>query len=282
MSPGALTAKSVGEDAWGGAAAGPANHERTMTIRLVISGACGRMGQAIARCALVDSVFTVGAALEATGHQAAGKDYASILGHPAGSSVAVSTDAKAALAQGDVLIEFTSPEATVKHVQLAQEARKPMVIGTTGLAEAELLSLRNAAKIIPIVFSPNMSVGVNVLFEIAQLACQRLGTSYEVEIVEAHHKHKKDAPSGTAKRLAEVVAAARQQPASGVPVHAIRAGDIVGDHTVILAGPSERLELTHRAHNREVFAQGALRAAQFVVKQKPGLYDMSHVLKKSD
>ena len=250
-----------------------------MTLKLVISGACGRMGQTIARLALADSVFSVGAALEMSGHEANGKDYGALLGRAITPTVNVVTDAKAAIKQGDVLIEFTSPEATVGHLQLAQELRRPMVIGTTGLSEAQLLTLRNAAKAIPIVFSPNMSVGVNVLFEVAQLAAQRLGLSYDVEIIEAHHKHKKDAPSGTAKRLAEVVALARKQAASAVPVHAIRSGDIVGDHTVVLAGPSERLELTHRAHSREVFAQGALRAAQFVVNQPPGLYDMSHVLK---
>jgi len=126
-----------------------------------------------------------------------------------------------------------------------------------------------------------MSLGVNVLFELARTAAQRLGLAYDVEVVEAHHKQKKDAPSGTAKRLAEGLAASRQQPVEQIPVHAIRAGDIVGDHTVVFAGGAERLELTHRAHSRDVFAQGALKAARFVVTQKPGLYDMSHVLKAS-
>src|SRR3989338_10147384 len=176
------------------------------------------------------------------------------------------------------MIEFTAPEVTVEHVQLAQRLRKPMVIGTTGLSDAQRGVLASASKAIPIVFSPNMSLGVNVLFELAQLAAKRLGPSYDVEVVESHHRHKKDLPSGTAKRLAQALAAARGVSPEKIPVHAVRAGDIVGDHTVILAGPSERLELTHRAHHRDVFAQGALRAAQFVVTQKPGLYDMSHVL----
>ena len=250
-----------------------------MAIRVVISGACGRMGQAIARCALADSVFSLGAVLEASGHEATGKEYSLILGRPVTPAITVSSDAKAAIEAGDVIIEFTSPEATISHLALALELRKPMVIGTTGLSEAQLAAIQSAARVIPIVLSPNMSVGVNVLFELAKLAAERLGTAYDVEVIESHHRHKKDAPSGTAKRLAEVLASTRQQPSGSIPVHAIRAGDIVGDHTVILAGPAERLELTHRAQSREVFAEGALRAARFVVTQQPGLYDMSHVLK---
>ncbi len=250
-----------------------------MSISLVISGCCGRMGQAIARCALQDSLFSIGAAFEATGHEAIGRDIGTVLGRSAALGVKIVDDAKTAIGKGDVLIEFTTPEVTVAHVQLAQSLRKPMVIGTTGLTDAHRAMVQEAAKAIPIVLSPNMSLGVNVLFELAQLAAQRLGLAYDVEVVESHHRQKKDAPSGTAKRLAEVLAAARRQPASAVPVHAVRAGDIVGDHTVIFAGPAERLELTHRAQSRDVFAQGALAAAAFVAKQRPGLYDMSDVLK---
>ena len=239
------------------------------------------MGQTIASLALHDfhAVYSLAAALEAPGHEAVGRDYGSVLGHPSPLGVPVIDDARQAIAQSDVLIEFTVPDVTLAHAQLAQELRKPMVIGTTGLSETQHQTLRLIAEKIALVVSPNMSVGVNVLFELAQLAAQRLGRGFEVEVVEAHHKQKKDAPSGTAKRLAELLAAARKQSQDAISVHAIRAGDIVGDHTVILAGPSERLELTHRAQSRQVFAQGALKAAQFVVTQKPGLYDMSHVLK---
>lgn len=250
-----------------------------MAIKLVISGCSGRMGRSIASLALQDSVFAIGGALEAAGHQAVGRDLGAVLGQAGELGVRVSDDAKAAIGQGDVLIEFTLPEPTIAHLRLAQQLRKPVVIGTTGLSDAEQGAVREAAKAIPIVFSPNMSVGVTVLFELAQLAAQRLGPGYDVEIVESHHRQKKDAPSGTAKRLAQVLADARRQEAGSIPVHAVRAGDIVGDHTVVFAGPSERLELTHRAQSRDVFARGALRAAQFVVGQKPGLYDMSHVLK---
>lgn len=251
-----------------------------MAIRIVISGCAGRMGRSIAAAALQDSVFAIGAALEAAGHAAVGQDYGRLLGRPSPLGVPVGDDARAALGQGDVLIEFTLPEVTVAHVQLAQQLRKPMVIGTTGLSAGQQETVRAAAKTIPIVISPNMSVGVNVLCELARAAAQRLGPGYDVEVIEAHHRHKQDAPSGTAKRLAEVLAAARNQKPETVPVHSIRAGEIVGDHTIVFAGTAERLELTHRAQGREVFAQGALRAAQFVAAQTPGLYDMMDVLRQ--
>ena len=236
------------------------------------------MGQAIGHCALADGRFAIRAALESAGHEAIGRDYATVLGRPTMLGLLVTADERLAISQGDVIIEFTAPEATVAHATLAQTLRKSMVIGTTGLSEAQTASLRAAARTIPILMSPNMSVGVNVLCELAALAAKRLGSSYDVEVVESHHRAKKDAPSGTAKRLAEHLAAARGQASQTIPIHAIRAGDIIGDHTVILAGFSERVELTHRAHSRTVFAQGALRAARFIVTQPPGFYDMSHVL----
>jgi len=250
-----------------------------MAIKLVISGCCGRMGRSIALLAANDAGFTLAGALETSGHASLGRDLGMAIGHPADLGVRVVSDARAAMSGGDVVVEFTTPEVTVAHAQLARDLRKPMVIGTTGLSDAQLETLRLIAQAVPIVLSPNMSPGVNVLVELVQAAAQRLG-EYDVEVVESHHKQKKDAPSGTAKRLAEVLAAARKRLPGTIPVHAVRAGDIVGDHTVIFAGPSERLELTHRAHTRDVFARGALRAARFVVEQKPGLYDMSDVLKR--
>ncbi len=251
-----------------------------MALRLVISGCGGRMGRAIASLATQNGAFTIGGALEAAGHQAAGAELSALLGRPVQPAVRVETDATTAFGRGDVVIEFTQPEATVQHAQLAVRLGKPMVIGTTGLSADQMEALRAAARTVALVVSPNMSLGVNVLFELAQTAAQRLGAGYDVAVVEAHHRHKQDAPSGTAKRLAAGLAAARGQANDAIPVHAVRAGDIVGDHTVILAGPAERLELTHRAHSRDVFAQGALQAALFVSAQPPGLYDMSHVLRR--
>lgn len=250
-----------------------------MSVKLAISGCCGRMGRAIASLALEDSAFTLSAALEASGHEAVGKDYGTVLGRPAPLRLPVLDDPAQAIGKGRVVIEFTAPAVTVEHVRIARQLGKAMVIGTTGLSAEQVNALRSAAAKIPIVFSPNMSIGVNVLFELARIATERLGAGYDVEIIESHHRHKKDAPSGTAKRLADVVAAARNVPTEAIGVHAVRAGDIIGDHTVILAGPSERLELTHRAQERDVFARGALQAARFVSAQRPGLYDMADVLR---
>jgi 4-hydroxy-tetrahydrodipicolinate reductase len=252
-----------------------------MSVKLAISGCSGRMGRAIAALALQDSAFAVAAALEAAGHEAVGHDYGTVLGRPASLGLPVIDDAERAVKQADVFVDFTRPEATIEHLRLAKAHKRAMVIGTTGLSETHIRTLQDAAASIPIVFSPNMSVGVNVLFEIARAAAQRLGAAFDVEVIESHHRGKTDSPSGTALRLAEVLAAARGQAKGSIPVHAVRAGEIVGDHTVILAGPSERLELTHRAQSREVFARGALRAAQFVHRRAPGLYDMSHVLAAS-
>lgn len=251
-----------------------------MTVQLAISGCCGRMGSRIAAIAAQDSAFAIAAALEAAGHAAVGHELKSVLGINGNTTVRVTDDAKAAIRAAEVLIEFTRPEPTLAHLQIARQLRKPMVIGTTGFSDSDRASVAEAAAEIPIVFSPNMSVGVNVLFELVQTAARQLGLAYDVEIVEAHHRAKQDSPSGTAKRLAEAVAASRKQPPGSIPVHAIRAGDIIGDHRVVFAGPSERLELTHQAHSRDVFVVGALRAARFLATTKtPGLYDMGHVLR---
>ena len=236
------------------------------------------MGSRIAALAQADRAFRVTGALEQTGHACVGRDVGDCLG--VGTlGVTITDQADVALAAADVLIEFTTPKATLAHVSAAQRLRKAIVIGTTGLTHAQQTQIESAAHLIPVLYSPNMSVGVNLLFDLATQVAERLGPEYQMEIVEAHHRAKQDAPSGTAKRLADVVAKARRQPVSAIPVHAIRVGDIVGDHTLFVAGPGERLELTHRAHSRDTFAQGALRAARFLVEQRqPGLFSMRDVL----
>jgi len=253
-----------------------------MSIKVVVSGCCGRMGSRIAALALDNNPpFVVAGAIETKGHSAIGQDLGSFLGkHTVG--VKVTDDVRMALQSGDVLIEFTTPAATMDHLRDARALKKAVVIGTTGIPEEDRELVAAFSKEIPVFFSPNMSLGVNVLFELAQIGARRLGVSYDVSIVEAHHKEKKDAPSGTAKHLQILLAEARN-PSSlvpeKIPCTSVREGDIVGDHTVIFAGRSERLELTHHAESRDVFVFGALKAAQFVVRQRPGLYDMSHVLK---
>jgi len=253
-----------------------------MSIKVVVSGCCGRMGSRIAALALDNNPpFVVAGAVEAKGHSAIGQDLGSLLGKEA-IGVKVTDDVRNALQSGDVLIEFTTPAATMDHLRDAKAVKKAVVIGTTGIPEEDRELIAAFSKEIPIVFSPNMSLGVNVLFELAQTGARRLGIAYDVSIVEAHHKEKKDAPSGTAKHLQRLLAEARN-PSSmvqeSIPCTSIREGDIVGDHTVIFTGKAERLELTHRAQSRDVFVFGALKAAQFVVDVAPGLYSMADVLR---
>jgi len=194
-----------------------------------------------------------------------------------------------------VAIHFSSPEATVEHLDWSERGGHGAVIGTTGLSDGQLARIEAAAQYVPILVTPNTSRGVNVLFHLAREAARLLGEDYDVEIVEMHHHHKKDAPSGTARRLAEVILEARgggwerdvrhgRQGMTGerapgeIGMHALRGGDVVGDHTVVLAGPGERIELTHRAHTRATFAHGALRAAAWLAGRRPGLYSMQDVL----
>ena len=253
-----------------------------MLVKVVVSGCCGKMGSRIAALAqpsLNKPPIDLVGAIEAKNHPDIGRDLGEVLGEkPIG--VKITDDAASVLKNADVLIEFTMPEATMDHLRIVTSLKKAMVIGTTGLTEADRELIAASARTIPIVFSPNMSVGVNLLFELVQAAAERLGPSYRVEIVEAHHEHKKDAPSGTAKRLQELLGKVRSRwhlPAD-IPCQSIRRGEIVGDHTVIFSGPFERLELMHHAESRDTFALGALQAAKFIAGRPPGLYEMSDVL----
>ncbi|MFA4991863.1 MAG: 4-hydroxy-tetrahydrodipicolinate reductase [Candidatus Omnitrophota bacterium] len=232
-------------------------------VRIVISGICGKMGKIIGTLAAKDKDIEIAGALEARGNAAIGKD--------AGVTDSLE-DIKGAY---DVLIEFTSPGATLEHLRAVVADKRAVVIGTTGFSEKEQEEIKSASQKIPVVFSPNMSIGANLLFRLAEDAARALGNDYKAEIVEAHHDQKKDAPSGTAKMLGEVVKKVKGE----MPlIHSIRLGDIVGDHTVIFAGKSERVELTHRAHSRDCLARGALAAAKFLAGKKAGLYTMADVI----
>lgn len=217
---------------------------------VIICGAGGRMGQLLVACAKKDP------SLEITGTVGDGDDLNDVI------------------SRADVVVDFTTPSASLPIAKIAAAHKKALVIGTTGHSETERTALQDAVRGIPVVFSANFSTGVNVLFYVTRLVAQLLKNA-DVDISETHHTKKVDAPSGTAKRLQEILEAVRQRD---VPVHSLRIGDVVGEHTVAFTTPDERLELTHRAIDRATFARGALRAAQWVVTQKPGLYDMQDVL----
>lgn len=263
-------------------------------IRVSVCGAMGKMGERIFRCIQEEKDLIVSGAVERGGHPQCGKDIGMLLGgEPL--NVVLTDNMDACLAKSDVVIDFTSREAAMKNVNMAVRHRVAMVIGTTGLTSEDEKTIYEAASEIPIVKAPNMSVGVNLLYKLVAEAAKGLGDGYDVEIVETHHRFKKDAPSGTALQLARVVAEALgHEPEKGyvygrqgdvgarksgqIGVFAVRSGDVVGEHTVVFGGIGERVELTHRAHTRDTFARGAIRAARFAAGHSPGLYSMMDVL----
>ena len=263
-------------------------------IGVVVTGVAGRMGSIIARLVDEDSRLALVGATESPDHPWVGQELKGLLG--VGEGVRVSSSLEEAIT-GDtkVIIDFTLPQATLAHLETAVKEGVAMVVGTTGISGDDLVKARALASQIPCVWAPNMSVGVNLLFKLVGEVARILGQEYDVEIVEIHHRFKKDAPSGTAVRLAEKVAQALGRDLDQVEVYgrhgmvgerrreeigvmALRGGDVVGEHTVIFAALGERVELTHRAHSRETFARGAIRAAKWVVDMAPGLYDMAQVL----
>lgn len=263
-------------------------------INVVVAGAAGRMGCRLVALIRDSTVLTLSGAIEGKGHRALGKD----AGETAGcghAGVPITDDFTALLDRGEVVIDFSAPEATLHHLRATVIHRRAMVIGTTGFSTPQLAELESLASQAPFVLSPNMSVGVNLIYKVIGEMAKALGDEYDIEVIEAHHRLKKDAPSGTALKIAEVLAKAVGRDLNQVGVYArkglvgerkkgeigiqtIRAGDIVGDHTILFGGMGERIEVTHRASSRDTFAGGALRAAQWVVRQPPGLYDMMDVL----
>ncbi len=252
------------------------------------------MGGRIIALARESADLRVVAALERLGHPALGRDAGELAG--VGTiGVPVTADPAAVLTRDRVLVEFTTPEATLEHLRVAAAQGARAVIGTTGLSPGQVEELKRLAGRTAVMFSPNMSVGVNLAFRVLALMARALGDEYDVEITEIHHRMKKDAPSGTAAKMAEVIAEALgrdlgqvgvygrhgivgERGAKEIGVHALRGGDIAGEHTVVFSTLGERLELTHRAHSRDTFAQGALRAIRFVAGAGPGLYSMHDVL----
>ena len=263
-------------------------------IKLVIAGAAGRMGKILLQLASRDKAFKIVGGLEQRGHAALGQDLGPLIGRDL-MGVKVTQDATAALRNADILIDFSHFSAIPENLAAAVRTRTACVIGITGIPETILRKIKNASKKIPIVQSPNMSVGVNLLFNLAALAGKALDESYDLEITEVHHRMKKDAPSGTALKLLEILLNARgrdmkkdvvygRQGETGarekgkIGVFALRGGDVIGDHTVSFLGDGEKIELVHKASSREAFARGALLASKFLAKKKPGLYHMRNVL----
>ena len=261
-------------------------------IKVAIAGCSGRMGRALLEGVLQSDDLALHAALEHAASEHLGKD-ASEFGGARG--VKVAADVAAALQGADVLIDFTRPEGTLHHLEICQRLGVNMVIGTTGFSAQQKAQLGAAAQDIGIVFAPNMSVGVNLVFKLLETASKVLSHGYDIEIIEAHHRHKIDAPSGTALGMGEVIAktlgrdltqcavygregVTGERDPSTIGFATVRGGDIVGDHTVLFAGTGERIEITHKASSRATFALGALRAARFLQSSVAGMYDMQDVL----
>ncbi|MDM0091254.1 MULTISPECIES: 4-hydroxy-tetrahydrodipicolinate reductase [unclassified Variovorax] len=263
------------------------------TRRIAIAGASGRMGHMLIEAVRNADDLALAGALDRADSEALGTDAAAFLGFTSG--VPIVSDLRAGLKGAQVLIDFTRPEGTLAHLAVCRELGVQAVIGTTGFSEAQKAEIAEIAKDIAIVMAPNMSVGVNVTFKLLELAAKALSTGYDIEIIEAHHRHKVDAPSGTALKMGEVIADALgrdlkecavyaregitgERDPSTIGFSAIRGGDIVGDHTVLFAGTGERIEITHKSSSRTTYAQGSLRAARFLATQKAGLFDMFDVL----
>lgn len=235
-------------------------------IKLAISGCQGRMGSRIMQLALADKDFKVTTLIEHPHHPKA---------HETINNIPISTEPSALLGC-DILIEFTTPEATLENLRACVQYGVKMVIGTTGLTPIQIEKIKSASKKIPIVFSSNMSVGVNLVFRLVELTAQKTGKDYSINIVEAHHIHKKDAPSGTAKTLAEIAEAASGQKVQDIK--SVREGEIIGDHDVIFESGEDLIKISHHAKNRDIFAKGSLVAAKFLARKKNGLFTMKDIL----
>ena len=275
------------------AAAANAAHMGDAGLRICIAGISGRMGRMLLEAVLASDGATLSGALDVPGSAALGHDAGAALGRSTG--VITTSDLRQALAGADVLIDFTRPEGTLAHLAACRELGVRAVIGTTGFTPAQRAELAAHALHMAVVLAPNMSVGVTVMLGLVTQAAQALGAGYDIEVIEAHHRHKVDAPSGTALALGEAAAEGRgldlsqhavftrhghtgERPADAIGFATVRGGDIVGRHTVLFAGTGERIEITHESGSRANYAEGSLRAARFLIDRAPGLYGMGDVL----
>ena len=265
----------------------------TALHRVAVAGASGRMGRMLIEAIQGSGDCVLAGALDLPGSPGLGQDAAAFLGHTSG--VLITDDLRAGLQGADVLIDFTRPEGTLAHLQVCAALGVKAVVGTTGFSEAQKADIAALAQKTAIVLAPNMSVGVNVTLKLLEMAAKALATGYDIEIIEAHHRHKVDAPSGTALKMGEVIAGALGRDLKDCAVYAregvtgerdpssigfatIRGGDIVGDHTVLFAGTGERIEITHKSSSRATYAQGSLRAVRFLSAHSTGMFDMFDVL----
>ena len=265
----------------------------TSPLRVAVAGATGRMGQMLIEAVRAADDCVLAGALDRADSPTLGQDAGAFAGWASG--VVVTADLAAGLASAQCLIDFTRPEATLAHLAACRTAKVGMVIGTTGFSDAQKAQIAAAAQDIPIVLAPNMSVGVNVTMKLLELAAKALASGYDIEIIEAHHRHKVDAPSGTALQMGEVIAQAQgtrladravyeryghtgERKEGSIGFATVRGGDIVGDHTVLFAGTGERIEIAHKSTSRAGYAQGSLRAVRFLASKNSGLYDMFDVL----
>ncbi len=261
--------------------------------KVAVAGASGRMGHMLIEAIRDSADCDLAGALDIPSSPAIGNDAAAFLGHASG--VPVLADMRAGLGNAQVLIDFTRPEGTLAHLKICRELGVNAVIGTTGFGEGQKEQIVDAARDIAIVMAPNMSVGMNVTLKLLEMAAKALATGYDIEVIEAHHRHKVDAPSGTALKMGEVIAAALgrdlnhcavfdrkgvtgERDSSAIGFTSIRGGDIVGDHTVLFAGAGERIEITHKSASRATYAEGSLRAVRFLAGKRSGLFDMFDVL----
>ena len=261
--------------------------------RVAVAGSSGRMGRMLVEAVRAADDCVLAGALGSAGNPNLGADAAAFLGHSTG--VAITADLHEGLKNAGVLIDFTRPEGTLAHLRVCRSLGVNAVVGTTGFSEAEKAEIADIAEHIAIVLAPNMSVGVNVTLKLLEMAAKALSTGYDIEIVEAHHRHKVDAPSGTALKMGEVIADALgrdlkdcavyerygvtgERDPSSIGFATIRGGDIVGDHTVLFAGTGERIEISHKSSSRATYAQGSLRAVRFLAGKSSGLFDMFDVL----
>jgi len=264
-------------------------------IKIVVCGGCGRMASKVAQLIYQDNKLKLIGIVESPIHPDIGKDWGTTVGQGK-TGIMVVDDLEAIIQDADQIVEFTNPKVSLQHLEIAAKYKKTMIVGTTGFSGEEIVKMKSLSQNIPFLFSPNMSLGVNLLFKLAAETAVSLGDSYDIEITESHHRFKKDAPSGTAKKLAQEIAKAKgvnldeiaiygregiigERKKGEIGIHSIRSGDITGEHTVMFTALGERVELTHKAHSRDTFSHGAIQSVKFMEGKSKGFYEMKDVLK---